>query len=1094
MFAEELGGNASKRRQEEARNRRRQLKQQEDQKKKAEERVRQQQAIATERAASSISSTSLGAVTPADAVVATAATAATIRTTTVGLTTLTSSTSSSSSTTATTAVTTVLEKSSIPIISQENQNTAVQNALQLRQQRQAIQNQIKAATTIQSFLRMCLSNIALVKHHTILLGQRLRDLKTLTTMLAKVEQQRQSPNHHQQQQPPQQTYIPPTATSTALLLQILFLTRSIPYSGKHRKKERSIQIRRDQYTPLSRMLQQLLNLALLHGIYSNDENSNPFLLWVQTHGGRQRIEDLIRLTWVILVNPPNMDDAFVTEAQTSYLEFLRAIQGKRSERGTPPTAVVAFGRKLLWSSIPLDLPSKHPPDTSVICLRSSSLDLLSLLRFHLLYNMGSPDPIPKMADRIREKCIPDRAKRLGDHLMRIVIDGIDRDKELQVRFVCEILTIPLLSWKTMDVLQELLARPFDNSSTSKPRLIVFLESLIMSRSEEYLDTGKIGHILRNDVSLTVCPATPTQILLANLVHIGRLCPALSGTQPSQLNFEASTLFYQLLATLVDDVPLATFSSRESSVEWISDGKGHHSPVVLSSVIIEQCKSLLVDSFVRKLLDCAIDTDELRTEVILQQKNEKDIKQETALRESGGNAASLAAQEAKINRSKGFFQSAVWAQRIKGGMSKLMAKDDSAANKNKAESQLIDASAVSRKLAQGEIVPRSNLPEKIVRNGYSISLLKALCRLYGIILARWGGDGGRDCVRSGAPSLRREVNGGRQEVASSSAEQCTQALLNNFVFSTDILKACWGLIQSDAAVVADVYAIIDPHKGQAPVRSLSILPQYSSSNKDTKYKTRNDGFAMLFVFVSALSRILIVTDDSEIHDMGSPMPLHQLRRCIQTLKQLLYRACCLDNTSQVSQTGEEVVFSTYQSNYFGLAMISASARTMRDLYDRSSRRPLAVPKLWLIDDLMEKEIRRCKSKEDYVLLLATPVLRVCPFLVSFKRRLKLFEQIVTSDRIAIQGENSPNPFHTNPLKPGIPIRITRGRILEDGLATMNHLGRNMRQRLAVQYYNEAGVRESGIDVGGLFKEFWTDLCAIAFDPNYALFRVTEGTYR
>lgn len=72
-----------------------------------------------------------------------------------------------------------------------------------------------------------------------------------------------------------------------------------------------------------------------------------------------------------------------------------------------------------------------------------------------------------------------------------------------------------------------------------------------------------------------------------------------------------------------------------------------------------------------------------------------------------------------------------------------------------------------------------------------------------------------------------------------------------------------------------------------------------------------------------------------------------------------------------------------------------------------------------------------------------------------------------------------------------MRITRGRILEDGLKTMNNLGTNMRQRISVQYYNEAGMRESGIDAGGLFKEFWTDLSTIAFDPGYSLFRMTEG---
>lgn len=56
--------------------------------------------------------------------------------------------------------------------------------------------------------------------------------------------------------------------------------------------------------------------------------------------------------------------------------------------------------------------------------------------------------------------------------------------------------------------------------------------------------------------------------------------------------------------------------------------------------------------------------------------------------------------------------------------------------------------------------------------------------------------------------------------------------------------------------------------------------------------------------------------------------------------------------------------------------------------------------------------------------------------------------------------------------------------------MNNLGSNVRQHIAIQYYNKAGVRETGIDVGGLFKEFWTDLSAIAFDLNFALFGSNE----
>mmetsp|Transcript_1495 Transcript_1495/g.3700 ORF Transcript_1495/g.3700 Transcript_1495/m.3700 type:complete len:357 (+) Transcript_1495:170-1240(+) len=217
-------------------------------------------------------------------------------------------------------------------------------------------------------------------------------------------------------------------------------------------------------------------------------------------------------------------------------------------------------------------------------------------------------------------------------------------------------------------------------------------------------------------------------------------------------------------------------------------------------------------------------------------------------------------------------------------------------------------------------------------------------------------------------------------------------------------------------------------------------------------------------------------------MDKPLPLHQLRRSIQFLKKLLFRACCVDTLEPDRSPSE----------YFGLALISSAAKTMRDLYDRSSRRPLCAPNLWLVEDLLDKEIRRSKTHNDYESLLMTPVLRVCPFLVSFKRRLKLFERIVTTNRMDIQGQHNSNPFSMDPgLKPGIPVRIMRGRVLEDGLATLNNLGKNMRQRIVVHYLNEAGAQEAGVDVGGLFKEFWTDLSALAFNPNYALFRVTEG---
>jgi ubiquitin-protein ligase E3 C len=621
---------------------------------------------------------------------------------------------------------------------------------------------------------------------------------------------------------------------------------------------------------------------------------------------------------------------------------------------------------------------------------------------------------------------------------------------------------------------------------------------------EALSAGMIASTLPScDVPMISCPATPTQSLLANIVQIGRICPSLNGSDPSKIYYPDASFFFDSIATLVDAVPLGTFSSRDSAVEWISTSNGHHTPIVLSPLVTDQCKLLLVDSFVRNLFDCAIDDEALGTASVLRTKNDKDLKLEKDMAEvATASATSLAASEAMVDRNKSFWKSSKWARKLSSSMTKVFSNENTDASKNRSRSSvdggqgmLIDTSSVSKKLAHGgphdRSVTNAFLAEDKVKKYaaitnaekaatpalYSSELLLSLCRVYAIVLARWNGIGHDDIVAGTRWEDPR--NEDRKARATSKADPLTHMLLNVLCFSTTVIRTTWALTQSDPNVISDLYSVIDEKKSALPIRATTVRPVYSAS-MGTRKGNGGVGEAVLLLCVSCLSHGLIVTDDVEIHEMDKPLPLHQLRRCIQLLKQLLYRACCLDDKN-----------SRLESNYFGLALISASSRTMRDLYDRSSRRPLCVPKGWLIEDLLDKELKQCKTASQYEALLALPVLRVCPFLVSFKRRLKLFERIVTLTRIEIQGINDQNPFNSNPLKPGIPVRIMRTRLLEDGLATMNNLGQNMRQRIVVHYTNEAGVQEIGIDAGGLFKEFWTDLSQLAFDPNYALFRVTEG---
>ena len=560
-------------------------------------------------------------------------------------------------------------------------------------------------------------------------------------------------------------------------------------------------------------------------------------------------------------------------------------------------------------------------------------------------------------------------------------------------------------------------------------------------------------------------------------------------------------YFNFLTILINAAPLGTFSSRMSAVEWVSVGSSS-TPIVLSEVVIEQAGAILSDSYVRVLFTCAINDEELDTSKIINTKTEKDKKHEKDLEELGSeSAASIAAKEAMVDRNRSLWQSSKWAKKINsffsGGDNKSLSSKPTRSNKG--IGKLMNTSSISRQLANGkgpinrsvtnavlsstsssDKKNRDSTTTKKAQHEFSVLFLLALCRCYGTIVSRWGGNGKEDLVRSAQRSLDYSKPG--KEYAAAKIEQCVTALLNVLTFGTNFVVSSWAIIQSNPRVVSDLYAVIDVNKRAAPIRTLNTNLTYKGlQHNNYGAADGNVGAVVLLLFVTCFSHTLMVTDDVEIHDMERPLPKHQLRRGIVLLKKLLYRACCLDDVHEATKSGRGV-----DSNHLGLSLISQSAKAMTDLYNRSSRRRLCVPKLWIEEGLLEHDLHKCKTHFEYTSLLSTPVCRICPFLVSFKRRLKLFERIVSTNRDDIQGSNE----HRN-LKPGVMVKVMRGRVLEDGLAHLNKLGRDMRQRIVICYLNQAGARETGIDIGGLFKEFWTDLSNIAFDPNYALFKTTEG---
>jgi len=120
-------------------------------------------------------------------------------------------------------------------------------------------------------------------------------------------------------------------------------------------------------------------------------------------------------------------------------------------------------------------------------------------------------------------------------------------------------------------------------------------------------------------------------------------------------------YFDLLAILLDQVPLGTFTHR-AAVEWIRVDSSD-TPIILSSLVIDQCRLILLDSWVRALFHFAIDDIRLNTKSIMEKKVEKDLKHENEMLATE-NAMELAAKEATLQRGEGvLWHGSKWAKKL-----------------------------------------------------------------------------------------------------------------------------------------------------------------------------------------------------------------------------------------------------------------------------------------------------------------------------------------------------------------------------------------------------------------------------------------------
>ena len=721
------------------------------------------------------------------------------------------------------------------LTSKPNSLSAVEIAAEQRQIRAKLSLQNRIVNKIQAIYRSYKVRNYQIELFTTELQKKLIDVETLHNMFLKKSS----------------IYILPSSMATILMRQFLFIS------------SRNMMRRKNNETLMTPLLCKLLDLVLIPGLESTNHDKNTILPWLDSSVGEYRL-----------------------------LQFLRLILKHYYSTHTEPClkSIVRCLRALLIGTSKLQLHCRSlllPIDIADAAVSPFTFDMMQIIRRQLL-RMGDK-PIPSNAESKRETCFTTPEKNRVGMMIQLLIDVItsqpNTDVRLhQARIVKDIFTIPLLGWRLSTAAISCITSPPLPTLSSIPPLMTLLEGFTLTYSEQLNNCEMEGLLDSRDLSMKLCPASGSQRLLANLLHLSRFIPACNGEVVTRLDFIYTAKFFRFIAALVDDVPIGTFiSTRESTITWIKID-GNQKPVVLSPIILEQCKCLLVENYVRRMFLAAIDTQFLQTDTVLASKNDQDLKQESDwIAASSSSAASLAAKEARIDRNKEFWNSSNWARKLSKRVSNLLSSSETNNNFNgkksigqssNTDSDLVEAiaagllqdtSSMSRQFAEGKQNDSKTeaTKEQLRHNAYASDLLFALIQTYSILLARWGGGGNDDIVAVASVEQRTSGKSKSEPRATSTPDAWVKSILNVLCFSTPMVRVTWGIIQSDEAIVHDMHNLIEPKRCKKPIRSLISRPYFASS---TETKKRNqeihdrDGPSVFHFFLCTFSHVLIITDE------------------------------------------------------------------------------------------------------------------------------------------------------------------------------------------------------------------------------------------
>jgi len=244
--------------------------------------------------------------------------------------------------------------------------------------------------------------------------------------------------------------------------------------------------------------------------------------------------------------------------------------------------------------------------------------------------------------------------------------------------------------------------------------------------------------------------------------------------------------------------------------------------------------------------------------------------------------------------------------------------------------------------------------------------------------------------------------------------------------------------------------------------------------------------MFALFCICYHHLLLIQDDSEFFEAQKPCTLAQIAGIVKVIRSVLYTLYWEGGKRLNSRDLPSGWMEHREENWSQHREVATEL--FRQLRVRQSRRQFCSPDIWIMSNI---PFGIFKQELDFKAgSRATRILQKIPFVLTFQQRVELFYGFIRDDQKHLDGAGV-NFQHGA----GVMLRVRRDLVLTDGFEGLSKLGNQIKGRVQVQFINQHGIPESGIDGGGLFKEFVTELLRAAFDPQLGLFKQTahEFTY-